>query len=154
MMSAAHDETHDQCEHHDAEQHAHEADIETHIAVEDVAELVRDDALQLIPVQQLERATRHGHGRVARREPGCKRVDAAFFLEHVDFRHRYTRGDGHFLDDIAQALTQWVLHVRRYESASYRARDRAAARRECGRLEHAGAEYEQGRQERRADQDA
>ncbi len=36
----------------DAEDDAHEAQVEPHVAVEDVAELVADDALQLIALQQ------------------------------------------------------------------------------------------------------
>src|SRR6185436_9175508 len=49
---AAHDEFADRADEHDARQHADHADVEAHVAVQDMAELVRHDALQFIPVQR------------------------------------------------------------------------------------------------------
>ena len=42
----------------DAEDDAHQAQVEAHVAVEDVAELVADDALQLVAGEQLHGAAR------------------------------------------------------------------------------------------------
>ena len=48
---AAHDEFADRADEHDAGEHANHAHVEAHVAVEDVAELVADHALQLLAVQ-------------------------------------------------------------------------------------------------------
>ena len=47
-------------QHEDAEAQADQLLVEAHVAVQDVAELVRDDALQLGALEVLERAARHG----------------------------------------------------------------------------------------------
>ena len=66
MVAAADDHAPDQAEHHDAEQHAHETNIEPHVAIQYVAELVRDHALQFIAVQQLQRAAGYGNRGIGR----------------------------------------------------------------------------------------
>ena len=52
----AHDETADRADEHDAGEHADHPDVEPHVAVQDVAELVADHALQLVAVERLQRA--------------------------------------------------------------------------------------------------
>ena len=51
----------------DAEDDAHQAQVEPHVAVQDVAELVADHALQLVAREQLHGARRDGDHGVARR---------------------------------------------------------------------------------------
>ena len=43
-----------QADHQDAEEHAHQPDVEPHVAVQDVAELVCDHPLQLVAREPLE----------------------------------------------------------------------------------------------------
>ncbi len=65
------DERHDQ----QAEQPAHELNVQPHVSIQHVTELVRDDALQLVAAQRIERALRDGHRGIRRRVPGGERVD-------------------------------------------------------------------------------
>ena len=50
----------------DAENDAHEAEIEPHVAVEDVAELVADDALQFVALERGDATARDADGGVVR----------------------------------------------------------------------------------------
>ena len=86
----------------DAEDDAHDAQIQTHVAIEDVAELVADDALQLIAVEQCHATARDADGGVARRVAGRKGVDAFFVVEHINLGDGHAGGDGHFLDHVPQ----------------------------------------------------
>ncbi len=150
MAGPAQHHTADQAEHHDAEQHAHEPDIQAHVTIEDVAELVPDDALQFVAVQCLQRAARYGNGRITRLVTRRKRIDAALLLEYVNLRHGRARGDRHFLDDVTQPAAQWILHVGGHGHAAQGNRNAAAARRQNRSLV-------QGRtrdQERRSHSDA
>ncbi len=74
--------------------------FEPHVAVQDVAELVRDHALQLGAVEVLERAACDGDRGIAARAAGRERVDARFLLENVDLRNRQPGGERHLLDDV------------------------------------------------------
>ena len=78
------------------------ARAEPHVAVQHVAELVGDHALQLVAIEVHERAAgdrdRGIRRAVARRE--C--VDPRLALEHVHLRHRHAGGDRNLLDDVAQ----------------------------------------------------
>ena len=112
VMSAAQDEAAREPEHHDAEQDAHQPYVESHVAVEDVAELVCDHALKFVPVEKLERAAGDGDGRIGRRVTCRERVDTALFLEHEDIGHRHPGSDRHLLDDIVQPLAQRVGGIR------------------------------------------
>ena len=51
MMTTAQDQSAHQAEYQDAEQDAHQPDVEAHVAIEYMAELVGDYALQFIAVQ-------------------------------------------------------------------------------------------------------
>ena len=59
----------------DAVQQTHEPNIEPRITVDDMAELMSDDTLQLIPRQSLDRPNRHADHGIARRVSGCERID-------------------------------------------------------------------------------
>ena len=76
--------------------------VESHVAVEDVAELVGDDALQLIARHLIDAALGHADHRVARREAGGEGIDAFFVVHDEHRRHRHTRGERHFFDDVQQ----------------------------------------------------
>ena len=65
-----------------------------------MAEFVANDALQFVARKQRDAAARDADGGVARRVAGSKGIDALFVVEHINFRHRHARRDGHFLDDI------------------------------------------------------
>jgi hypothetical protein len=45
--------------------------------------------LELFSVQEFECAPRDSDSRVLGRIPGCKRIDALFVFEDIDFRNRY-----------------------------------------------------------------
>ena len=124
----------DQCDHQQPEQQAHQPHVEPHVAVEDVAELVRDDALQLGAVERRQRAARHADRRVRRVVAGRERVDAALLLQQIDLGHRHAGGDRHFLDDVEQPALQRIGRVRRDAHAAERAGDDSAAAAEHHRL--------------------
>ena len=92
----------DEADEEDAENDGGDAHVQLHVAVEDVAELVADDALQLVARELVERAASDGHDGVAGGEAGGEGVQAGLVLEHVDGGHRDAGGDGHFLDDVEQ----------------------------------------------------
>ena len=71
-----HHEAADGGQEHDALQRAGGAQVEADVAVQDVAELVRDHCLQLVARELLERAARYNHDRLVRRAPGGEGVDA------------------------------------------------------------------------------
>ena len=92
----------DQAHQQDAVQHADQPQVEPHVAVEDVAELVGDDALQLVARELLGAAARDADHRVAGREAGREGVDALLLVQQEHGRHRHAGGEGHFLDDVQQ----------------------------------------------------
>jgi hypothetical protein len=98
----AHHELADHRDHEDAGDEADQAEVEPHVAVEDVAELVPDDALELVAREVVQRAPAHGDHGVAGRVAGGERVDGRLVVEHVHGRDRCARGDGHLLDDVEQ----------------------------------------------------
>ena len=73
----------DQADQQDAVQDADEADVQPHVAVEDVAELVRDDALQFVARERFHRAARDADHGIGRRETGGERVHAGLVVHHV-----------------------------------------------------------------------
>ncbi len=117
----------DDAQHQDAEQQAHQADVEPHVAVEDVAELVGDDALQLVAAELVQRAAGDGDRRVGRRIAGGEGVDAGLLLQHEDLRHRHAGGNGDLLDHVAQASVRRVVRVGRYQRAAQFQRHLGAA---------------------------
>ena len=154
MMTTADDQPANQRKHHDAEQDPHQPDVETHVAIEDMAELVRDHALKFVAVEEFERTSRHGNGRITGREAGSKRIDPAFLFEHIDLRYRHAGGNRHFLDDVAQPATQGIAHVGCNQRAAHLACDRAAARGQGSGFEHAGAKDKQRCEQRGGNENA
>ncbi len=117
----------DHAEHDDTEHHAHQADVEAHVTVEHVAVFVRDHALQFVAVECFQAALGDADGGIARAVTGGERIDAGLLFEHVNLRHRHARGDGDFLDHVAQATPRRVAGVRRHRCGVQTARHRAAA---------------------------
>ena len=66
-------------------QNAHQADIESHVAIEYVTELVCNNALQFIAVKQLHRAAGNRHHRITLEITGGESIDA-LLLHHIHRR--------------------------------------------------------------------
>ena len=98
----AQDRARDHRDHGEPEQQADQARAEAHVAVQHVAELVGDHALQLVAIEVHERAAGDRDRRVRRAVARRECVDPRLALEHVDLRHRHAGGDRHLLDDVAQ----------------------------------------------------
>src|SRR3712207_1594213 len=99
----------------DENRRAHEDPDEHRVAdvvVAYVGHLVRDDALQLVPVELLQEARGDGDGGVlgipARREGVGGGV-----LDDVDLRHREPAGYRHLLDDVVENWGLFVCHLLR-----------------------------------------
>ena len=74
--------------------------FEPHISVEDVAEFVGDDPLELVAREVPDAAARDADDGVARRVSRGEGVDPVFLLEQIDRRHGRAGCDGHLLDDV------------------------------------------------------
>ena len=90
----------DEAEQQDAVEQADQPHVQPHVAVEHVAELVPDHALQLVAVEPLQRPAGDGDRRVGRRVARGEGVDAVLLLEHEHARHRHAGRDRHLLDDV------------------------------------------------------
>jgi len=92
-----------------------------------VAELVGDDALELVAREFFEGAAGDGDDGVAGGEAGGEGVEAALVIEEVDGRHGHAGGDGHLLDDVEQALLGEVGGLRVHAAAADHLGDDGAA---------------------------
>ena len=95
----------------ESEQQPDQARAEPHVAVQHVAELVRDHALQLVAVEVDERAARDRDRGVRGAVAGREGVDPRLALEHVHLGHRHAGGDRDLLDDVAQPPLERVGRV-------------------------------------------
>ena len=92
-------------EHRDAEdagEYADQPNVQLHVAVQNMAELVRNNALQLVATEKLHAAASHADCRGVHRRAGGERVDALLIRQHIHRGNGDARGDGHFLDYIQQ----------------------------------------------------
>ncbi len=87
-----------------AEEDSHEPDIEAHVAVEDMAELVCDDALEFIAGELLQAALGDADYGIVGSVACGEGVDGLFIGQDVDLRDGDACGDGHFLDHIAESF--------------------------------------------------
>src|SRR3954467_7370907 len=78
-----------------AGQDTEDLDIEPHVAVDDVAELVGDDALQLISLEAIDGSLRDADDSVLRVEAGGEGVDATLVGENEDGGGLDARGKCH-----------------------------------------------------------
>ena len=132
----------------DAVEHAHQADVQPHVAVEDVAELVRDHALELVARQVADAAAGDADDRVARRVAGGEGVDPVLLVHQVDRRHGRARGDRHLLDDVEDLPLVGVGRLRRERPAAEHLGDGVPAARQRGDPVQAAAADQQQRPRR------
>ena len=102
---------------------ADESQVQLHVAIKNVTELMRDDPLQFIARQKLHRAFRHSNHGVFRPKAGGKGVDAGFAIQHINRRHRNTRRDRHLLDDVLQFALIRLRRRLRQLAATHRQRN-------------------------------
>ena len=125
---------------------ADDAQVELHVPVTDVTELVRDDALEFVAGQITERPARDAYGSVLRRVTGGESVDGLVAIDDVAQRYRQTRGQGHLLHDVKVSTFSKVLGGRADQPAAEALRDGAAALGEFGDADQAAADDDhQGR---------
>jgi len=117
----------DQPDHEQAEHPAHELNVEAHVAVQDVTELVADHTLQLVARETIERPLCHGDRRVGCRVPGRKRVDSRLLLEDIHLRHGHAGGDRHLLDHVQQPFALEIGRIGSDQNAAERPRHHTAA---------------------------
>ena len=120
-------------QHHDAVQDTDQTNIQTHVAMQDVAELVRDHALQLIAAQGFDRSTRDADDRIGWRVTGRKGVDAQL-LQHIDRRHRRTGCDCHLLHHVENFLLREIIATGNQQLALQQFGDTGAAPGQAGYL--------------------
>ena len=99
---AAEDDAAEDGEGEDAEDEGGEAGVEPHVAVEDVAELVGDDALEFVAVEPVQGAFGDGDGGVGRGVAGGEGVYPRLSGQHIDGGDGQAGGEGHLLDDVEQ----------------------------------------------------
>src|SRR5205814_319647 len=68
----------------------HEPQIEAHVAIENVAELVGNDSLKFVTRKYFHTAARHADGRIARGMARRKCVDSRLAVHEVNLRDRHT----------------------------------------------------------------
>ena len=136
----AQDRAADHSNDHDAEQHAHHADIKAHVAVQYVAEFMRNHSLQFLAIQDFERATGDGDRGIPGTEASSKSIDAGFFLQDVDVRNRHAGCDRHFLDHVTKTLPLRIGRVWWHQCATHLLGHLATTTRQPRRLEQAGAD--------------
>src|SRR5262249_47521073 len=87
-----HEDAADDGQRHDPEDQADQPDVEPHVAVEDVAELVSAHALQLVAGQVVETALGDSDHGIARGVAGREGIDAGL-RQNIDGGHRHSRGE-------------------------------------------------------------
>ena len=122
----------------DPGQDAHQADVEPHVAVENVAEFVGHHALQFIAIQPLDAAPAHCHRRVIDGIAGGEGVDSSLILQDVDVGDRHSGGDGHFLHDIRVFLFGEIACSVGHLDAPHHLGNRRSPGRQAGDLDQAG----------------
>src|SRR5262249_55070688 len=105
--------------------------IQPRVASEDVAELVRDDPLDLVAVQKLERAACNRHRNIAACVACSEGVDASLLIENINLRHWCAGGYSHFFDHVAQFLFVGLRRIRFKTPTAQQRSDRLTS---CGEL--------------------
>ncbi len=117
----------DQGDHQDAVHQADQPQVDLHVAVDDVAELVGDHPLQLVARELGHRAAGDPDHRFGRREAGGEGVDLLLLVEQENRRHRHPGGQRHLLDHVEQLALVAVGAVGLQLAAAQQAGDRPAA---------------------------
>ena len=111
----------------DAENDAHQPHIKPHVAVQNVAEFVRDDALQFVARQGGKRAFGDADDGVGFVESGGEGVDGLRVGRKINGRRLRAGGERHFVDDINQPFFGGIRGFALDQAAAERARDAVAA---------------------------
>ena len=105
---------------------ADDDEVATHVVLVDEAELVRDEGLQFVAGELLQRPAGHAQGEVIL-AAGREGVDARVAFEHVALRHGHRRGQGHLLDDIEELAQLGIRRPPRDHLPAQGEREEAAA---------------------------
>ncbi len=84
-------------------EHRGQTDIQPHVAIEDMAELVGNHTLQFVPLQMGNGAASDRDDRVGRGDPCGKSVNTPLAVHHVDRRHRHVGCQGDLLNHVQAA---------------------------------------------------
>ena len=98
----AHEDAADGGEAKQTEDDADEAQIQLHVAIQNMAEFMADDALEFIAGKAFDAAARHADGGIASGVTGGEGIDTVLLVQHINERHGHAGGNGHFLDDVKQ----------------------------------------------------
>ena len=79
---------------------SNQSDVQSHVAVENMAEFVSNHALQFIATEVFDTSTGHADNSIFRLVASSERVDALFVIHHEYRWHREARSKCHFFDDI------------------------------------------------------
>src|SRR6266550_1574052 len=90
---------------------AHETQIDSHVTIENVTELMADHSLQFVAGKHFHTATRHADGCIACRMPGRKRVDPSFAIHDVNLWDGDAGSDRHFFHNVQQLALIGVARV-------------------------------------------
>src|SRR5437868_7960113 len=110
-----------------AGENAEGLDVEPHVAVDDMAELMGDDALQLISLEAVDCTLRDANASVLDVQAGGEGVDAAFADEYEHGRRLDAGGDGQLFDDVEQLRLIGIIGRIRDARTAEEASDVAAA---------------------------
>ena len=91
---------------------ADQSEIQPHVAVEDVAELMGHYSLEFLSIEIFEAPAGDGHHGVARLVAGGEGVDARLVVHDVDRRNGDARGQGHLFHDVQQSAFVEVVGLR------------------------------------------
>ena len=122
--------------HNQPENPADEANVQAHIAVENMRKFMPDDGLQFVARKFVQRPARNGDRRTVRARSRRKGVDAFFVFENKNFRNGDTGRERHFLHDVDEAALVERDGSGRNFAAAELARDvRARGSRKINRFE-------------------
>ena len=111
----------------DALEHRRQTNIEAHVAIEDVTELVGNHPLQLVALELLDAAPGDCHHRICRGDARGKSIDPPLVVEHVYRWHRHVGRQCHLLDDIEAAALGGIPGLGQDAGAAHALRHHLAA---------------------------
>src|SRR5437868_5471123 len=92
-----------------------------------MTEFVGDHALQLLPLQALDRAASNSDHGILLVQTGRKRIDARFVFQKIDLWDPQTSGNRQLLDDVDEPLSGGIGAVGGDSRAAERSRHPSAA---------------------------
>ena len=137
----------DQPDQQDAMDDRDQANVQPHVAVEDVAELMGDHPLQFVAGELLDAAAGHTDHRLVGLVASRESVDAWFMVHHVNPRDGQARGNRHLFDDVEHLSLQWISSIfRQWAAAEHQGHRLAPARQLGGLVEAASSDHSTDRQ--------